>query len=58
MQITRTSIISGITRTREIDITPEEYQIYLQSSTPIQELFPHLSASDHEFIIAGTTDKE
>lgn len=58
MKITRTSIISGITRTREIDVTEEQLMEYINSGRPIQTVLPYLSADDREFIISGITPEE
>ncbi len=58
MQLTRTSEMTGVTRTKEIDITQEQLAEYLRSGTPIQKFFPHLSDSDREFILTGITDEE
>ena len=57
MQITRTSTLSGITRTLEIDVEPHEYQAWLDGQL-IQYAMPHLSVSDREFLISGVTDDE
>lgn len=57
MQITRTSTLSGITRTLEIDVEPHEYQSWLDGQL-IQYAMPHLSVSDREFLISGVTDDE
>lgn len=57
MIIERKSVISGIVRQRDLDVTPE--QIYRwQGGELIQNVFPHLSASDREFLVTGTTDEE
>ena len=57
MQITRTSTLSGITRTMDIDVEPHEYQSWLDGQL-IQYAMPHLSVSDREFLISGVTDDE
>jgi len=57
MKITRTSPFTGITRTKEIDITPEQVEAY-NNGEVIQRAFPHLSAGDREFIKTGITDEE
>ena len=60
MRITRTSKISGITRTKEIAITPAQLREVddPQRKRLIQEILPHLSPSDREFLITGVTDEE
>jgi hypothetical protein len=57
MQITRTSIFSGIKRTLEIDISEEQYQNW-SSGDLFQNCAPHLSADDREFIMTGVTPEE
>lgn len=57
MKITRTSKWSGITRTREFDVTQEQYDAW-EKGELIQKAMPHLSADDREFIISGLTPDE
>lgn len=60
MQVTKQSPLTGVEHTREIDITPEQYanweaQLYVGF---LQEIFPHLSADDREFLLSGITPEE
>ncbi len=57
MEITRTSGISNVTRTREIPVTPEQYRSW-QEGMLIQKAMPNLSADDREFIMTGITPEE
>ena len=57
MDITRTSRISGITRTRDIDLTMSEVSDYINGALA-QDAFAHLSVDDREFIISGITPEE
>jgi hypothetical protein len=57
MQITKRSMISGTVRTKEIDVTEEQLQQW-ESGGLIQNVMPHLSPSDREFIMTGSTDEE
>lgn len=57
MRVTRTSRITGITRTKELDITLEQYESFRDGKL-IQEAMPHLSADEREFIISGVTQEE
>lgn len=57
MKITRTSILSGVTRTRDIDVTPEQMARW-ESGEVIQRVMSHLSADDREFILSGITPEE
>lgn len=60
MRITRTSKLSGTTRTKEIAITPAQLREVddPQRKRLIQEILPHLSPSDREFLMTGVTDEE
>lgn len=61
MQITKTSILTGNTSTREISITEEQFaqvQNRRETGIPIQKIVPHLSADDREFLINGITIEE
>mgnify|MGYP003139315152 FL=1 len=57
MQITMTSMISGKTTTRDIDVEPEQILAW-QNGMLIQDAMPELSASDREFIMSGITQEE
>lgn len=57
MNITRTSKVSGITRTRDLPITQEQLDRYAAGAL-VQDAFPDLSAADREFIHTGITDEE
>ena len=57
MQIKRTSQVTGITRTRDIDVTKEQL-VRWEAGALIQDVMGHLSAADREFIITGITDDE
>ena len=57
MKITMTSMISGKTTTRDIDVEPEQILAW-QNGMLIQDAMPELSASDREFIMSGITQEE
>ena len=57
MEITRTSMYSGITRSRLLDITEEQLAAY-RDGVLIQNAFPHLSDEDREFFLTGITPNE
>lgn len=57
MQVTKTSAITGITRTKELDISEDQYQSW-QNGKVAQEAFPNLSADDREFLITGIVQEE
>ena len=58
MLITKKSIISGVTTSREIDILPEDLKRWEAGCVLIQSFFPHLSADDREFLMSGITPEE
>lgn len=57
MKITKTSTLSGKTRTREIDCTQEQINAWIGGEL-IQRAMPHLSDDDREFIMTGITQEE
>jgi len=57
MLITRKSRISDIERTIDLPVTEEQMFNY-NNGMLAQRAFPHLSASDKEFIITGITAEE
>ena len=57
MLITRTSMVSGITRTRDIPVTEKQLDDW-ESGMLIQRAMPTLSDDDREFIISGITSEE
>jgi hypothetical protein len=57
MKITRTSVASGVTRTLDLDITPQQLLDY-EKGTKIQYAFPNLTSSEREFFMTGITEDE
>lgn len=57
MQITRTSQLSGVTRTMDMPISVAQWSRYMQGMH-IQNAFPFLTAGQREFIMTGITDEE
>jgi hypothetical protein len=57
MQVTRRSHLTGVTRTLELDVTPEEMRAW-ESGTFAQVALPRLSSHEREFIITGVTKEE
>ena len=58
MEITRKSFLSGITTTRELDVTKAQLDAYDTGKVLLQNAFPNLSAGDREFIKTGITEEE
>ena len=57
MKITRKSPLTGITRTKEIDVTVDQILAWEEGEL-IQNAMPHLSADDREFCKTGISAEE
>lgn len=57
MEITRKSMMSGVTRTRDLPITAAQLEAW-ENGALVQNAFPNLSPSDREFLMTGATDEE
>lgn len=57
MKITKVSKLTGIEHTREIAVTEEELS-RIGGEEFIQDIVPHLSADDREFLMTGVTPEE
>lgn len=58
MLIKRKSILTGIERTRNIPVNPDDMVAWQAGLGSIQDLMPYLNDSDREFILSGITDGE
>lgn len=58
MQVTRKSIITGIERVKDIDITPEALAKWEEGQVLIQEIAGHLTPDEREFIMTGIVQEE
>ena len=58
MNITRTSVLTGKVRTRNIPVVKEDLALYETGSISIQEAMPYLNPQDREFIMVGITNNE
>jgi hypothetical protein len=58
MEITRVSMLTGVERTKDLDITEEQLVSYYEGGLLLQDAFPNLDPSDREFIKTGITDTE
>jgi len=58
LQITKTSMLTGIDRTKTFDITFDQYYAWYTEGELIQNAMPNLSASDRDFIRSGIVDEE
>ena len=57
MKVTMESKISGESNTLDLPITQDQIDRWIAGEL-IQNVMPELSASDREFLISGSTDKE
>ena len=57
MDIIRKSLLSGITRTRNIAITTDQHSDW-ENGELLQNVVPDLSNNDREFLISGITEDE
>lgn len=57
MIITRTSPLTGRTQSLDIDVSIEQIKSW-ESGALIQDVMPHLSADEREFIISGCTPQD
>lgn len=57
MLVERTSFLTGITRTLDIEVTQEQVDAW-NNGMLIQNAMPHLSADDREFLLTGATPDE
>ena len=61
MLITRKSKFTGVTHTIDIPVDISIYNKWLNNgfgNTPIQSVFPGLSANQREFLLSGCTPEE
>lgn len=57
MQVTKTSKLTGKEHTQEIDISEAQWKRW-KGGELLQNVCPHLSADDREFLISGATKEE
>lgn len=57
MVVTKISILSGIKSDRELDITMTQL-IRIAKGEHVQNVVPHLSPEEREFLISGMTEEE
>jgi hypothetical protein len=57
MQVTKRSAITGDLHTLDIAITEEQWKRW-KGGELLQNVCPHLSADDREFLISGATKEE
>jgi len=57
MKVSMTSPLSGQTNVMELPITPEQLRRWEQGEF-VQDVFPHLTADQREFLMTGITPDE
>ena len=57
MKITKTSILSGKTRTKEINVNQSQIDKWVAGML-IQDAMPDVSVDEREFIMTGSTPEE
>ena len=57
MIVTRTSMMSKIERSIDLDVTTEQINAW-RSGMLIQDAMPHLNEHEREFVISGITQEE
>lgn len=55
MKVERASMIDGVTRTMDLDITEQQLADYEAGKGLIQTIFPDLTPDEREFIKTGIT---
>ena len=58
MKITKTSLFSNITRTLDLNITLEQLERIEKGDDLIQNIVPHLTAEEREFLLTGIINEE
>lgn len=58
MRITRTSVISGKTRVKDIPVDPIDMDNWMSGVVSIEEVMPYLSDEHREFILGGIVPDE
>jgi len=58
MVITKKSQLSGKTHSWELNITQEQLDLYNEGKELIQNIFPHLTAPEREFLMTGIMPNE
>lgn len=58
MNITKTSVYTGVTRTMDLPITQEEIDRWQEGGEMIQVVWPDLTDNERLFLIDGATQEE
>ena len=58
MKVTRKSLITGNESTLDLPITFDQWQRYWAREGLVQDIFPHLTPEQREFLMTGITPEE
>lgn len=58
MIIQRKSVLTGVVRTRNIPVNPEDLALWEAGFVSLQEAMPYLNDMDREFVLIGITPEE
>jgi hypothetical protein len=58
MKVTRKSLLTGKVHSMELPVNPLELDAYHAGTNSIQDVFPHLTDEQREFIKSGITPEE
>lgn len=58
MIIKRKSTISGVVRSRDIKVNPNDYEMWEKGILNIQDAMGYVKQEDREFILSGITREE
>lgn len=58
MQITKKSLLTGVTRTLDLPITEAQLAKYHEGAVPVQAALPHLTTEQQEFLLTGIIPEE
>lgn len=58
MKVTKRSPLTGEENTLELEVTQEQLDRYAAGTELIQNVFPHLTAAEREFLMSGYTQAD
>jgi len=58
MKITKTSIVTGKTYTKDIPVDPNDMMLYKLEMGSLNDIMPYLTDDDRMFILTGVTKEE
>lgn len=58
MLIKRKSVITGVVRTYDIPVNPDDLIAWEKGLGSVQDIMPYLNDKDREFILSGITPEE